>query len=108
MTVFALVPAVGVGLVWAPAGIILLALGEVVKGIVVLLVGTFVIGVVDNLLRPILVGRDTEMPDYLVLLSTLGGLSTLGISGFVIGPVIAAFFLAVWDMFAQEYGADPS
>jgi predicted PurR-regulated permease PerM len=108
MTVFALVPAVGVGLVWAPAGIILLALGEVLKGIVVLLVGTFVIGLVDNLLRPILVGRDTEMPDYLVLLATLGGLSTLGISGFVIGPVIAAFFLAVWDMFAEEYGTDRS
>jgi predicted PurR-regulated permease PerM len=106
MTVFALVPAVGVGLVWAPAGIILLVLGEVVRGIVVLLVGTFVIGLVDNLLRPILVGRDTEMPDYLVLLATLGGLSTLGISGVVIGPVIAAFFLAVWDMFADEYGAD--
>jgi predicted PurR-regulated permease PerM len=103
MTVFALVPAVGVGLVWGPAAVIMLALGEIVRGIVVLLVGIFVIGLIDNVLRPILVGRDTEMPDYLVLLATLGGLSTLGISGFVIGPVIAAFFLAVWEMFAEDH-----
>jgi predicted PurR-regulated permease PerM len=61
-----------------------------------------VIGLVDNLLRPILVGRDTKMPDYLVLLSTLGGLSVFGVSGFVIGPVIAALFLTVWTMFQQE------
>ena len=59
---------------------------------------------VDNILRPILVGRDTQMPDYLVLLSTLGGLALFDLSGFVIGPVIAALFLAVWDMFIQEYG----
>lgn len=103
MTVFALLPAVGVGLVWGPAAIILLAVGEAVKGTVVILVGAFVIGLVDNLLRPMLVGRDTQMPDYLVLLATLGGLSVFGISGFVIGPVIAAFFLAVWDMFAEEH-----
>jgi predicted PurR-regulated permease PerM len=108
MTVFALVPAVGVGLVWGPAAIILLSVGEVVKGIVVILVGTFVIGLIDNLLRPMLVGRDTQMPDYLVLLATLGGLSVFGISGFVIGPVIAAFFLAVWEMFAQEHAEEPA
>jgi predicted PurR-regulated permease PerM len=103
MTVFAVLPAVGVGLVWAPAAVILLALGEVARGVVVLVVGTFVIGLVDNLLRPMLVGRDTQMPDYLVLLATLGGISVFGISGFVIGPLIAAFFLAVWEMFAEEH-----
>jgi predicted PurR-regulated permease PerM len=66
------------------------------------------IGLVDNVLRPVLVGRDTQMPDYLVLLATLGGLSVFGIAGFVIGPVIAAFFLVVWEMFAQEYAAETS
>ncbi len=74
--------------------------------------GVLVIGLVDNLLRPILVGRDTRMPDYLVLLSTLGGLTVFGVSGFVIGPVIAALFLTVWVMFAKEFngrdiGASP-
>jgi predicted PurR-regulated permease PerM len=62
-----------------------------------------VIGLIDNLLRPMLVGRDTKMPDYIILLSTLGGLSAFGISGFVIGPIIAALFLAVWVMFQEEH-----
>ena len=107
MAVFSVLPAVGPALVWAPAAIILFGLGEIVKGIVVIAVGVVVIGLVDNVLRPILVGRDTEMPDYLVLLATLGGLAVFGISGFVIGPVIAAFFLVVWEMFAQEYAERP-
>jgi predicted PurR-regulated permease PerM len=67
-------------------------------------VGVLVIGLVDNLLRPMLVGRDTKMPDYLILLSTLGGLAMFGISGFVIGPIIASLFLAIWVMFQAEYG----
>ena len=103
MAVFSVLPAVGPGLVWAPAAIILLALGAYVKAIILIAGGVVVIGLVDNVLRPLLVGRDTQMPDYLVLLATLGGIAVFGISGFVIGPVIAAFFLVVWEMFADEY-----
>jgi predicted PurR-regulated permease PerM len=103
MAVFSVLPAVGPGLVWGPAAIILLGLGKIVKGIVLIAAGAIIIGLVDNVLRPILVGRDTQIPDYLVLLATLGGLAVFGISGFVIGPVIAAFFLVVWEMFAEEH-----
>jgi predicted PurR-regulated permease PerM len=103
MAMFSVLPAVGPGLVWLPAAVILLGMGQIVKGIVLIAAGALVIGLVDNVLRPILVGRDTQMPDYLVLLATLGGLAVFGVSGFVIGPVIAAFFLVVWEMFAQEY-----
>jgi predicted PurR-regulated permease PerM len=71
-------------------------------------VGSLIIGLVDNLLRPMLVGRDTRMPDFLILLSTLGGLTMFGLSGFVIGPIIAALFLTVWGMFQEEYNQDPS
>jgi predicted PurR-regulated permease PerM len=60
-----------------------------------------VIGLVDNVLRPILVGKETRMPDWLVLIATLGGLAVFGIDGFVIGPVIAAVFIAAWDIFSQ-------
>jgi predicted PurR-regulated permease PerM len=60
-----------------------------------------VIGLVDNLLRPILVGKDTRMPDYLVLVATLGGITVFGLNGFVIGPVIAAVFLVSWQMLAS-------
>ena len=103
MAMFSVLPAVGPGLVWLPAAVILLGMGQIVKGIILMAAGILVIGLVDNVLRPILVGRDTQMPDYLVLLATLGGLAVFGVSGFVIGPVLAAFFLVVWEMFAQEY-----
>jgi predicted PurR-regulated permease PerM len=103
MAVFSILPAVGPGLVWLPAAVILLGMGQIVKGIILIAAGVLVIGLVDNVLRPVLVGRDTQMPDYLVLLATLGGLAVFGVSGFVIGPLIAAFFLVVWEMFAQEH-----
>ena len=67
--------------------------------------GTFVIALADNILRPILVGRETRMPDFLVLLSTLGGLTLFGLSGFIAGPAIAALFITAWDMFAREYAS---
>jgi predicted PurR-regulated permease PerM len=98
-----LIPVIGPTTVWLPASIILLVSGSIGKGITLLLLGTFVIALADNLLRPILVGRETRIPDYVVLLSTLGGLGLFGLSGFVAGPAIAALFITTWDMFAREY-----
>jgi predicted PurR-regulated permease PerM len=103
MALFSIIPAVGPAIIWLPAAIILIANGSIWAGIILILVGVLVIGLADNLLRPILVGRDTRLPDYLILLSTLGGLTAFGISGVVIGPVIAAFFLSVWEMAVEEY-----
>jgi predicted PurR-regulated permease PerM len=74
MSVLSFLPAVGPAVVWVPAGVILIVTGNVLEGIVVFAAGSLIIGLVDNLLRPILVGRDTKMPDFLVLLSTIGGL----------------------------------
>ncbi|MCP3869248.1 MAG: AI-2E family transporter [Gammaproteobacteria bacterium] len=105
MTVLSLLPAVGAGLVWLPTAIFLIIAGDLVKGVILITYGVLVIGLVDNLLRPILVGRDTKMPDYLILFSTLGGLSLVGITGFVLGPVIAALFIAVWQMYEQDNSA---
>jgi len=104
MGLLALLPAVGAALVWVPAAIYLLATGSVWQGMVLLLFGAFVIGLVDNILRPLLVGKDTKMPDYVVLISTLGGIATFGLNGFVIGPVIAAMFIAAWDSFSETTG----
>jgi predicted PurR-regulated permease PerM len=103
MALLSILPAVGPALVWLPAAIWLIASGNIVAGIVLILIGVFVIGLVDNLLRPILVGRDTRMPDYLILLSTLGGLAGFGLAGIIIGPIIAAFFLSIWQMAEQEF-----
>jgi len=85
--------------VWAPVALYLLATGAVFKGVVLLVFGVLVIGLVDNLLRPILIGKDTKIPDYLVLISTLGGIAAFGANGLVIGPVIAALFLSAWSVF---------
>ncbi len=95
--------AVGPALIWIPASIYLFTTGEIVRGIVVLVAGAIVVGLVDNILRPVLVGRSAQLPDYLVLLATLGGLTVFGIAGFVAGPIIAALFLVMWEMFAEEY-----
>ena len=102
MTFLSLLPAVGAALVWVPAAAYLILTGAVAKGIALILVGMLVIGLIDNLLRPMLVGRDTRLPDYVVLISTLGGISLFGINGFVIGPLIAALFMAAWTIFRDE------
>ena len=101
MAFLSLLPAVGAALVWGPVAIYFLVTGSFVKGLVLVGFGVLVIGLVDNILRPILVGKDTKMPDYVVLVSTLGGMALFGLNGFVIGPVVAAMFMATWQLFAQ-------
>ncbi len=101
MGLLALIPAVGTGLVWLPFALYLLVTGSFWTGLILLLFGVFVISMVDNVLRPILVGQDTRMPDYVVLISTLGGLSVMGINGLIVGPVIAAMFIASWEIFGE-------
>jgi predicted PurR-regulated permease PerM len=107
MAFLSLLPAVGAGLVWGPVAVYLLITGSVVQGAGLIAYGVLVIGMVDNVLRPILVGKDTRMPDYVVLISTLGGLAVFGINGFIIGPAIAAMFIAVWDIYVSERSAPP-
>jgi predicted PurR-regulated permease PerM len=102
MAVLSLLPAIGAAIVWGPVALYLLATGSVWQGFALIAFGVLVIGLVDNLLRPILVGKDTRMPDYIVLISTLGGIAIFGINGFIIGPVIAALFMAAWDIFAAK------
>ncbi|WP_198968688.1 AI-2E family transporter [Xylophilus sp. ASV27] len=102
MAFLSLLPAVGAGLVWGPVAIYFLATGAIAKGVGLVVWGVVVIGLVDNALRPLLVGKDTKMPDYVVLISTLGGMALFGLNGFVIGPVIAAMFIAVWALFAPS------
>lgn len=99
MGVLSLLPAVGASLIWAPVAIYFLSTGLIAKGIILFAYGVLVIGLVDNILRPLLVGKDTKIPDYIILISTLGGLSVFGLNGFVIGPLIAAMFMACWDLF---------
>ncbi len=106
MAFLSLLPAVGTGFVWLPVALYLLATGDVWQGVVLILCGVFVISLVDNLLRPILVGKGAKLPDYLVLISTLGGIQIFGFNGIIMGPLIAAMFIAVWDIStAARHGA---
>lgn len=102
MTFLSMLPAVGAVLVWVPAAIWLYLMGAWLKGLILVLIGVLVIGLIDNLLRPPLVGKGTRLPDYVVLISTVGGISLFGISGFVIGPLIAALFISAWSLFTQQ------
>ena len=106
MMLLALLPVGGSAIVWVPAAIIMFIQGNIGAGITIVVVGSLIIGLVDNLLRPLLVGRDTQMPDYVVLISTLGGIAMFGLSGFVVGPTVAALFITVWQMMGQDYGGD--
>jgi predicted PurR-regulated permease PerM len=106
MAIFALVPVIGSGAVWVPAGLWLLISGATWQGVFVLLTGFFIISSADNVLRPILVGRDTGIPDWIILVTTLGGISLVGFSGIVLGPLVAGLFLASWSILREQREGD--
>lgn len=101
MGFFSLVPAVGTAIIWVPVAIYLLLTGSVWEGAVLTFCGIFIIGMVDNLLRPILVGKETRMPDFVVLIATLAGIELFGLNGFIVGPMIAALFITVWNLVSE-------
>lgn len=102
MAIAALLPAIGPTIIWAPVAIYLLAIGSYWQAIVVIASGLVVIGLADNILRPILVGRDTGIPDWLVLVTTLGGIEAVGLSGIVIGPLAGALFITGWRIMTEQ------
>lgn len=102
-TLSSIIPMFGAGLVWLPAGIIMLFLGNIWQGVFILAVGTGIISVIDNILRPKLVGNDTQMHPLLVLFATLGGISLFGLTGFIIGPIIVSLFMALGEIYNIEF-----
>lgn len=106
MAVASIIPGVGCSIVWAPAGIIMIFLGEVLKGVLILLVGALIISSVDGLLRPILLKQDMEMHPLMIFLTSLGGIVCFGIIGFVLGPIIGALFLTVISMYKSLYAKE--
>lgn len=107
MAFMSLLPPFGAGAVWVPMAAFLLLTGSIWQGVVLILCGLFIIGLVDNLLRPLLVGRQARLPEYLVLLSTLGGLTLIGLDGIIIGPMIVAIFLVFWQTVTLDQRTDP-
>jgi predicted PurR-regulated permease PerM len=103
MAALSLLPAVGAAIVWVPVAIYFLMTDAIWQGLSLTAWGVLVIGLVDNLLRPILVGKDTRMPDYVVMISTVGGMAVFGINGFILGPLIAAIFIAAWQIYGTPH-----
>ena len=103
MILAAMIPGIGCAIIWAPAALIMLATGHLWQAIVVVAVGSLVISSVDNILRPVLVGKDTQMHPLLIFLSTIGGLAVFGLSGFVIGPIITALLSTLWEIYEKHY-----
>jgi predicted PurR-regulated permease PerM len=103
MTVLSIIPAVGSALVWVPAAIILAIGGSYFKAVGLALFCGFVVGSLDNVLRPRLVGKDTQMHDLMIFFGTLGGIALFGVIGFVVGPIIAALFVTIWDLYGEAF-----
>jgi predicted PurR-regulated permease PerM len=103
MLLFSVIPMVGTSIIWAPAGIILLLTGNIWQGVFVLVFGALVIASIDNILRPKLVGKDTQMHPLLIFFATLGGIAVFGLPGFVIGPIIISLFVALADIYRLEF-----
>jgi predicted PurR-regulated permease PerM len=103
MAILSIVPGIGAALVWVPAVIYLFIIGHGLTATVLLLWCAAVVGTVDNILRPILVGKDAKMPDLLILVGTLGGLFLFGPIGFIVGPIVCGLFLTVWEIYGATF-----
>lgn len=103
MTVLSIIPGIGSALVWAPAAVILAATGHPIPAVGLAVFCAVVVGSLDNLLRPILVGKDTQMHELMIFFGTLGGIIMFGVVGVIIGPIVAALFVMVWDIYGGAF-----
>jgi len=103
MVILSIIPAIGSTLIWLPAALILLASGQIWEAIFLMIFCGVIVGSIDNFLRPKFIGKDTKMHELMIFLSTLGGLSLFGISGFILGPIVAALFVTSWDIYGDTF-----
>ena len=103
MAIMSLIPSIGWARIWFPAAVVLIMKGEVATGIGLIAFCGAVVGSLDNLLRPILIGKDTQMHELMIFFSTLGGIFMFGITGIVIGPLIASLFITVWELYGVAF-----
>ena len=92
----------GAWVVWAPAAVWLIATGSVWRGLVLACVGAGIVSAIDNFLRPMLLSGRSEMNGLLLFISLLGGVVAFGTVGLVLGPVVMAVAVSLFDVFAAE------
>lgn len=105
VVILSAIPALGAPLVWGPAAIYLLMTDQVGWGIALIIWGGLIVGSVDNILRPIVVGREAKIPDLLILIATLGGIGMFGAIGIILGPIVAAVVITSLDIYRAEFGS---
>jgi predicted PurR-regulated permease PerM len=103
MAVLSVIPSIGSALIWFPAAVVLIMRGDVTAGIGLMAFCGLVVGSIDNLLRPILVGKDTKMHELMIFFGTLGGIFMFGLTGIFIGPLIASLFITVWELYGIAF-----
>ena len=103
MAVLSVIPGIGTGLIWVPAVTILIVGGSLAKGIGLAIFCGLIVGSIDNVVRPRLVGKDTQMPDLLIMLGTLGGIMMFGALGLILGPIVAALLVTVWEIYVVVF-----
>ena len=101
--VLSAIPGVGAPIVWVPAAGYLIATGSVGWGVALAVWGALIVGLADNILRPMLVGRDAKLPDLVILISILGGITSFGAVGIIIGPIIAAILDTVLNIYKRAF-----
>jgi predicted PurR-regulated permease PerM len=101
MALFSFIPIGGTALIWAPAAIILLIGGAVLKGLILLGLGISVISMVDNILKPLFISTRTNIHPLLLFFAVLGGIQSFGLIGLVAGPLIATLFLTLIEIYIQ-------
>jgi len=107
MALASFVPILGTAIVWLPASVILLYEGTYMKGIALILIGIFIISLVDSLLKPLIIGGRTKMPTVIIFFTVLGGIKFFGLLGLIMGPLVFALFLSVFEIFrTMEGGTD--
>jgi predicted PurR-regulated permease PerM len=103
MAILSIIPMLGAWLVMYPAAVILLVMGHIWQGIALFLISALIISSIDNILQPRLVSRSSGLHDLLIFFSTLGGISMFGVMGFIVGPIIAALFVSILDVYSIEF-----
>jgi predicted PurR-regulated permease PerM len=92
-----IIPALGPFLIYGPASVYLILDNHVGKGIFLLLFGAIIISQIDNVIRPYIVRRNTEIHQLIVIIGVICGLKLWGLVGFILGPLVLAAFLALFE-----------
>jgi predicted PurR-regulated permease PerM len=102
MAFFAFIPFVGTPIIWLPVALGLIFAGELTKGIALLLLGTFVISTIDNIIKPEIIGKRTNLHPLAVLLGIIGGIFAFGLIGIIAGPLIISLALSFIQVYYKE------